>query len=330
MHNIHYLETGSRDPAYNLAFEEYLLKNHREEDILLLWQNEPTVVVGAHQNTEEEIDRSYVEEHGIHVVRRSTGGGAVYHDLGNLNYSFITDVGDAENLSLKAFMDPVIHALSALGVKAKATGKNDLVVEGYKVSGTAQRIDGDRILHHGTLLFDSDLDAVQAALKPKPEKYLSKGKKSVRSRVGNLREMLPKDMDLDRFWRLLLDELTRNGTTVPEWLCDAERVAIEELAEEKYRSYEWNYGRSPAFSLKGARRTGGGSIEVYAEVKQGLLVDVQFFGDYMARRPTEDVELALKGTSFRREDVSEVLDRFPLEDYFGSVTREEVLNVLFE
>lgn len=330
MRDVHYYETASLDPCYNLAFEEYLLTNHREGDLLILWQNEPTVVVGAHQNTAEEIDRAYVESHGIHVVRRSTGGGAVYHDLGNLNYSFITDVEDRENLSLQVFTEPVIRALAEMGVKAAATGKNDILIGDCKVSGTAQRLDGNRVLHHGTLLFDSDLSVVSAALAPHPTKYASKSKKSVRSRVGNIREMLPRDMDLPTFQRLLLESLTGEGNVVPERLCDAEREIIEELAENKYRSYEWTYGRSPAYSLRGERRTDGGTVEVYAEVRQGLLCEIQFFGDFMARKPASDVELALRGTGFRRDAVRSVLDQFALDDYFGAVTKEELLDLLFD
>ena len=330
MHNVHYYETDSLDPCSNLAFEEYLLTNHREEDILLLWQNEPSVIIGAHQNTAEEIDRSYVEEHGIHVVRRSTGGGAVYHDLGNLNYSFITDVEDRENLSLQAFTKPVIKALDSMGVKATATGKNDILIGDCKVSGTAQRLDGDRVLHHGTLLFDSDLSVVSAALSPHPEKYASKSKKSVRSRVGNIREMLPRDMDLQTFWRRLLHALTREETTIPEWLCDAEREVVARLADEKYRSYEWNYGRNPAYSLKGKQRTDGGTLEVYADVQKGTLSNLQLFGDFMARKPSSELEEALKGCPFQADDVKAVLATVPLEDYLGGVTEEEFLQLLFD
>ena len=160
---VYYLETRSTDPYYNLAFEEYVLTHRTEGDYLLLWQNDNTVVVGRNQNTAEEINADFVEAHHIRVVRRGTGGGAVYHDLGNLNYSFITDAGEKEKLSFARFTEPVVKALCELGLSASASGRNDILVDGCKVSGTAQRLSGDRVLHHGTLLFDSDPSLVGGA-----------------------------------------------------------------------------------------------------------------------------------------------------------------------
>ena len=182
--SIHYLETGSVDPCYNLALEQVVLEQRREGDWLMLWQNRNTVVVGLNQNTAEEINASFVEAHGITVVRRMTGGGAVYHDLGNLNYSFIRDVGNAEELTIGRFTEPVCRALASLGVQASVSGRNDILVDGKKISGVAQRIVGGRILHHGTLLFDSDPAMIAGALRADPAKFTSKSAKSVRSRVG--------------------------------------------------------------------------------------------------------------------------------------------------
>ena len=188
---LHYLETGSTDPAFNLAFEEFVLENRREGDWLMLWQNANSVIVGLNQNAAEEVDPAYVRAHGIRVVRRMTGGGAVYHDLGNLNYSFITDALDTASLSMEALARPVCRALSALGVAAELSGRNDICVEGRKVSGTAQRLSLGRVLHHGTLLFDTDAEALSGALRADPEKFRSKAARSVRSRVGNIRDFLP-------------------------------------------------------------------------------------------------------------------------------------------
>ena len=210
-HAVRYMETHSQNPYYNLAFEEYVLTHRTEGDYLLLWQNDNTIVVGQNQNTEAEINRPFVEEHHINVVRRSTGGGAVYHDLGNLNYSFITDAGDKESISMARFTHPVVEALKGLGLQAEASGRNDILVEGRKVSGTAQRLCGNRILHHGTLLFDSDPRMIAGALNAAPEKFSSKGAKSVRSRVGNIRSFLPVDMALAQFWKYLKRHLCENG-----------------------------------------------------------------------------------------------------------------------
>lgn len=194
-----YLETHSTDPAYNLAFEETVLRNRQDRPYLLLWQNDNTIVVGQNQNTAAEIDPDFVEEHHIHVVRRTTGGGAVYHDMGNLNYSFITDVENAADMSYQQFTRPVVEALQGLGLQAEASGRNDILVEGRKISGTAQRLLGKRMLFHGTLLFDSDPSMIAGALRADPAKFESKSTQSVRSRVGNIRSFLKKDMDLPRF-----------------------------------------------------------------------------------------------------------------------------------
>ena len=206
-----YLETGSQDPAFNLAFEEYVLTNRKEGEYLLLWQNDNTIVIGRNQNAEAEINRAFVEEHGIHVVRRTTGGGAVYHDMGNLNYSFITDVGNAEELTMARFTRPIVEALKALGLQVEASGRNDILVEGRKISGTAQRVTRGRILHHGTLLFNADPSMVAGALNVDPEKFRSKSAKSVRSRIGNIQDFLKQDMDLPAFWAYLKTALAGSG-----------------------------------------------------------------------------------------------------------------------
>ena len=195
-----YLETGSFDPCFNLAFEEFVLCNRTEGEYLLLWQNRNPVVVGRNQNTEEEINRPFVSRHRIHVVRRMTGGGAVYHDLGNLNYSLITDAPDAERISMERFTLPVVNALRGLGLDAEASGRNDILVSGRKVSGTAQRLYRDRILHHGTLLFDSDLSLLdEITTGRKNDAFCSKGTESAICTVTNLRPYLKDDCEIVTF-----------------------------------------------------------------------------------------------------------------------------------
>lgn len=323
-----YLETGSTDPRMNLAFEEYVLTDRREGDYLLLWQNENTIVIGQNQNAEAEINRSFVEAHGIHVVRRITGGGAVYHDLGNLNYSFITDAHDAAQLSIAAFTEPVVRALRALGLNAEASGRNDILVDGKKVSGTAQHLSGGRILHHGTLLFDSDPSMVAGALNVDPAKFRSKSSKSVRSRIGSIRGALPQDMSMEEFWKYLKAALAEGGFR-QETLSAEEWEAVRRLKESKYDTWEWNFGRSPKFDLLNKQRFDAGSLEVGVKVEKGSIVTCVFYGDFLSLTALTPLTEALEGQPFRKTEVSAVLDRFPLAEMFGGITKDEIIETIF-
>lgn len=323
-----YVETHSHDPYYNLAFEEYILTNYTSGDYLILWQNENTIVVGQNQNTAAEINQAFVEQHGIRVVRRSTGGGAVYHDLGNLNYSFITDMGDAEQFSKQRFTQPVVDALCKLGLNAAASGRNDILVDDRKVSGTAQRKVQNRILHHGTLLFDSNPAMIAGALNADPTKFKDKSVKSVRSRVGNIRSALPADMDLPAFWDYLKCELLDEQTTYLE-LSSQELEAVRKLQASKYQTWEWNYGRTPAYTFCNKRRWNGGSLEVRIAVEKGFISDISFYGDFLSLEPLDPLTAGLRSCPYRKEDFCEVLKQFHLPSFFGSISAEEIIATVF-
>jgi lipoate-protein ligase A len=319
-----YLQTGSTDPAYNLAFEEYVLNNRTEGNILILWQNENAVIIGRNQNTAQEIDSAFVAEHGIRVVRRNTGGGAVYHDLGNLNYSFITD----DSADRKGFTEPVVKALQALGLDTCASGRNDILVNGLKVSGTAQQITKGRILHHGTLLFDSDPSMIAGALTPDPNKFRSKGIKSVRSRVGNIRSQLRTDMTLQAFWQYLENSLA--DSLVCACLTAEEHQQILQLKAEKYDQWDWNYGKSPAYEMSSKAHFSGGSLEVKLSVKAGKITAIRLFGDFLAIRPVAILEDGLLGCPCREDALKEALTQLPVADCLGSITAEELLKLILE
>lgn len=325
--SVNYIETGSLDPCYNLAFEEYLLTDKTRGSWLMLWQNANTLVVGLNQNTAEEINADFVSRHGITVVRRSTGGGAVYHDLGNLNYSFITDAGDVEKLSIERFALPVCRALGSMGLDAALGGRNDILVNGRKVSGVAQRLYRGRILHHGTLLFSSDPDMIAGALRVDPDKFRSKSMKSVRSRVGNISDFLPTEMSLEQFKRELLAQLSLDGLERRS-LDGDELRRIERAADEKYRSWDWTYGRNPSYSYKNRARFPGGGVEVCMNVEKGVIADIDFSGDYMALSDNGPVIRALTGVRLRREEVYAALSRVDLTPVFGDIGAEAIAELI--
>ena len=328
------LETDSVNPYYNLAFEETVFLRRRLGDYLILWQNEPTVVVGQNQNTAAEINQAFVSEHHIHIVRRSTGGGAVYHDLGNLNYSFISDAGNQENFS--RFTRSVVEALNGLGMHAEASGRNDILVDGHKISGTARRIVRGRILHHGTLLFNSDLSMAAGALKTDPEKFASKGVKSVRSRIGNIRDFLPYSMTLAEF-RQYLKQALSGGTWENssqdereyEKLSEPEYEEIRTLQRTKYETWEWNYGRSPAYNFRNRRRWNGGSLEIRIQAEHGKITNITFYGDFLSTASLVPLTEALQGCPFEKSEIAAVLRQFSLPEYFGTISENEILDTFF-
>lgn len=223
---------------------------------------------------------------------------------------------------------PIINALGAMGVKAECTGRNDITAEGKKISGNAQRIHKNRILHHGTLLFDSNPGMVAGALQVDPTKFQSKSAKSVRSRIGNIRDFLAEDTDMAGFRQRLVQELTSGGMK-REKLSDAEAAEVKQLCEGKYRTWEWNFGVSPKYDRVNRVRFECGALEAKISVTEGKITAAAFYGDFMARRAVEELAQELIGCAFRREDVSSVLKRFELVDYFGGIAEQEILDVIF-
>lgn len=322
-----YLETGSFDPTWNLAFEEYALEKLRQEDILILWRNDRSVIIGRNQNTLQEIDPAFVEAQGIQVVRRNTGGGAVYHDLGNLNYSFITDAVQDDPLYAEKFVRPIVEALQRLGLDACASGRNDILVDGKKVSGTARQISKGRILHHGTLLFDTDSAMLGGALNPDRSKFESKGVKSVRSRVGSIRSALKQDMQMAEFMEFIRGALGAESLRSAS-LRPAEIAAIKALQAEKYNTWEWNFGHSPKFDMQCRRRFAGGILDIRATIKNGAVESIRIYGDYLCTADVGELEALLCGCPLKEEALSARLGNIDLVPYLGSVTAGELILTL--
>ncbi|MBQ8664007.1 MAG: lipoate--protein ligase [Eubacterium sp.] len=327
--NMIYLETHSLDPYYNLAFEEYILKHKMEGDYLLLWQNENTVVIGQNQIAEAEVDLHFIQEYDIKIVRRTTGGGAVYHDKGNLNYSFITDVKEMEELTMDQFARPVVEALCGLGLDAAVSGRNDILINGSKVSGTAQRIYKNRILFHGTLLFDVNEEMVAGALRADPLKFQGRYAKSVRSRIANIRGFLDEDMGIEQFWNYLKDQIGKNGVMEKGVLTPGEQEAIFTLRNGKYVTKEWNFRHMQQFDFSNKKKWHGGILEARVAVEKEKIKQVVFYGDFLSKTSLDETERALVGRNYVPLDVRNILNRYDLEKFFGTITMQEVLDTIF-
>lgn len=326
-----YIKNDSNNPYYNLALEEYALKNlDLGDDILILWINEPTVVVGRNQNTIEEINSKYIKDNNINVVRRMSGGGAVYHDYGNVNYTFITDSeGDSAN-NFRKFTQPVINYLETIGVKAEFSGRNDITVDNKKVSGTAQYYHKNRMLHHGAILFHTDLNVLKNALNVKLEKIESKGIKSVRSRVANIYDYLPNKMSAMEFKEGLSEFILNASKGNKEYILTEEDIAnINKLKEEKYNTWEWNYGESPNFDLQKSKRYPGGSIDIRLNVQNGVIKECKIFGDFFGKNNITELEDKLKGVNFKEDSVRELLNSVNFNDYFFKITVDDFIECMF-
>lgn len=324
-----YLESPSTAPDFNLALEQYVFDSlPRSNQYFMLWQNDNAIIVGKHQNTAEEIDRSFVERHGIRVVRRLSGGGAVYHDLGNINYTFIVDAKGAQSLDFAFFCQQVVKALTILGVVAQVSGRNDITIAGKKFSGNAQYIKKGRVMHHGTIMFDSDLTKLAGALKVSKDKFQSKGVKSVRSRVTNVREHLPKDITLAQFWAALRQTLAGGGTTTQQLTKDDLRQ-VEALRQSRYATWAWNYGASPQYSIRKERRIEGcGKIQIGLEVEKGIITAFSSHGDYFGSGDIADVARLLIGQRIEEQALLDSLTGFPIDDYYRNLSIEELVDII--
>lgn len=327
-----YILNKSLDPYFNQATEEYFLKNF-DENVFMLWQNDFTIVVGKHQNTLAEINVEHTKQRGIRVVRRLTGGGAVYHDLGNLNYTFIMGYGEeGAKVDFKKYNQPIIDVLAKLGVDAAFSGRNDILIGDQKFSGNAEHIfhQKQRVLHHGTLLYASEIQDISDALNVNPLKFEGKARKSVRSRVTNISSHLKEDIGVTKFGEQVMAHITTlYPDAVPYELTLVDKMAIQKLADEKYSQWHWNYGYSPKYGLKKGVKTPGGHVEVHLNVEKGLISEVAIFGDFFVNKDLEPLIEALKGKEHRPETLLGALKELKSSEYFSNVSEEELLEAFF-
>ena len=323
---MQYIINNSNDCRYNLALEEYLFSNS-EQDCLMLWQNSPSVIIGRFQNTAEEINAEYIRENYIDVVRRMTGGGAVYHDLGNLNFTFI-EKHNSKKVDMEMFSLRMATALAKLGLAAELSGRNDLLIAGKKFSGGSQYKVRDKVLHHGTILYNANLTALENALSVKREKLQSKGIQSIRSRVANLSDYLAENLTVQEFAGRLLSVLL-DPNDGEYRLSDADNSKINGLREQRYNNWAWNYGESPAFNVKKMMRFPFGMLQVYMDVEDQFITNCRIYGDFFSDFSTDNVEKVLIGRRLERNELADAIRQIDITAHFPGIQAEDFLNLLF-
>lgn len=326
---MNYLNLKTTDPAFNLAVEEYVFDHlPRDRMYVMLWQNDNAIIIGKNQNTLAEINASYVKEQGIRVVRRLSGGGAVYHDMGNLNFTVIADA-QGETLDFGRFCALVVKALGRVGVHAEINGRNDMTIDGKKFSGNAQYLRQGRVMHHGTILFDSNASKLSNALQVDEAKIQAKGVKSVRSRVTNVRDHLPVDMTLSQFRQVLLDTILEEQPGEEYMLTAADLEAVERLKRERYDTWEWNYGHSPECTLhKKGRVEGCGTVEAFITLREGKISHITFRGDFFGVSDPEQLAGLLIGCRPDRVSLEEKLQGTDVSCYFMGMTVVQLVGIL--
>lgn len=325
---MRYIKNTNTDPYYNMAFDEYCLNSLTiDEPVFYLWQNRPSVIMGFNQEVNTEVNLDYLRQNDIALVRRVTGGGAVYHDLGNLNY---TIVGRSEDLErdYPEYAGLMMKALQALGVPATLSGRNDILVEGRKVSGFAKRVCKNRLMVHGTLMYNVDLDVLTQALCPPVTKLQSKGIASVRSRVANLCEYLPALTDIQKFSHRLEEILSCNYTDEEYIMQPEELEAIRQLADGKFAQWDWIYGRSPKATLTHSARLACGTVEVHLTLAENRISSCRFGGDFLGNLPATDIESALQGVVYDGASIRDCLDKMDIGQYFDGTGAGELVKLM--
>lgn len=319
----------SLDPYFNIATDEYIFK-HIEEDCFMLWRNDNAIIVGKHQNTLAEINIEYVKKQDIKVVRRLSGGGAVYHDLGNLNFSFTRTGKDGEMVDFRKYTEPILEVLRELGVDAQFEGSNDLTISGRKFSGNAEHVFKNKVLHHGTLLFSSEMKNVGEALRINPLKYSDKAVKSVPKRGTNISEHLKVPIALEEFTNKIMNHIisTHDDCVLYEF-SEEDIKAIQRIRDEKYATREWNYGRSPDYSFKKGIRTNGGTLEMNLDVANAIIKKAKIFGDFFNEKDISEIEAALENIPHDEYEIRTALEEFEVANYFRGFTLDELISAMF-
>ncbi len=320
---------NTTDPRLNLALEEFLLRHvQTAEPLFLLYINEPSVIIGRNQNVWQELDPAFIKKRDIHLVRRLSGGGTVYHDLGNLNYSFISQ-GQRDLHKFSRVTEPIIRALRDLGLDAELRGRSDIVVGGEKISGNAQYASRGRMFSHGTLLFDSNIAELQQAIRPRQRQMESKAVQSVRSSVCNIRELLPGELRVADLWQAILIAIFGPGRIPTHELTAEDWEQIEKIAAERYMSWEWNIGRSPRFTILRSAQYQKGTAEAQVKVMRGEIEQLVLSGDYFKGSDIARLEEQLNGVRYDPDDILAALGVVENESFFTAISKEEFVDLLY-
>ena len=325
-----YINSNSTSPYFNFALEEYLLtkKDLPEDKIFLFWRTSPTVMMGRYQNTYNEINEKYIKENNINVVRRNSGGGAIYTDNGAWQFTFIDKNYKEDSISFEKFTRPIIEALKRENIDASFNSRNDLLINNKKFSGNAQYRKNNAILHHGSILFNTDIKSMVESLTVAEDKIIAKGIKSVRERVINVSEVMKDDISSEDFKDIMLNSLLKNSTTYT--LTEKDLEKINKIKEEKFESWDWNYGKNPLFNINKWTRFEGGRVDFKLDIKNGIIKNCSIEGDFFANKDISTLERALLNCKYMKDDINNVLEKIKAENYFHKITKDNLLECLID
>lgn len=322
-----YIKNNSTNPYFNHAAEEYVLKNFSDE-CFMLWSNIPCVLIGRNQNAYSEVNLEFLKKRNMPVVRRLSGGGTVFNDSGNLNFTFIANDSGNEFTNFKKFASPVMKALGSLGIETQFSSRNDITIDGKKISGNAQYKYENRILHHGTLLYSVDGNSMCQALSFDKIKYESRGVKSVSSRVSNISDYMSKKMSVHEFKNYLSEFI------IDDLKCRTYEFSKNDLNEikkisSKFSSWEWNYGKSPEYNFKNRKKFSSGVVQVMMIVQRGIINDIHIYGDFFSEKDKVQIENALKGCALDHDELKKTLNEFNFDEYMSGISADDFIGLMF-
>jgi lipoate---protein ligase len=317
------------DPFFNLAAEEYFLRESKQE-YFLLYLNEPSVIIGKHQNAYAEINYAFIRKNNIKVVRRISGGGAVWHDQGNLNFTFIGNGKEGELVNFRKYMQQVIDFLNEFGLDASFQGKNSLAIHGFKVSGNAEHVYKNRILHHGTLLFNTNLESLEEALRVNPGKYFDRSVKSIRSKTTNIIDHLNNGINITQFGDIFMGGILAEQQDAEIYeLTGSDNQNIHSLIKNKYSTWEWNFGYSPGYELNRMINISGNEVKINLKVEKGYIRKANITGNLLNQVLQEKLETDLTGQRHREDIILEILNQREFKDILERINKEEWIKVFF-